>query len=283
MAGEYALGRDYAAATRLNAQYYMWKETIGFDIHPNIPVATAEARYQQPLQIADVGCGTAIWLRSVAQSLPHARLDGFDISLAQCPPLQWFPHNIRSLREWDVYQAPPVELQGRYDIVHARLLFVVVQDGDPAPMIRNMMLLLKPGGYLQWDELDVAQSFVLKVEEGVEAAVMEETVRTLSQVGHWVANLAEEMERCGLVHARIESYEERTELAMPFFDINLAKDMEMANTRLKGTADGEALQNRVELLRVESKAGAVICTPKIVGVAQAPEQREVGFTSSLIE
>ncbi|KAL8964172.1 MAG: hypothetical protein Q9183_004641, partial [Haloplaca sp. 2 TL-2023] len=187
----------------------------------------------------------------------------------------WFPHNIHSLQEWDVYQAPPVELQARYDIVHARLLFVVVRDGDPAPMIKNMMRLLKPGGYLQWDELDVARSFVMKVEEGVRAAGMEETVGTLARVGHWVGKLAEEMERCGLVDARIESYEERRELAMPFFDINLAKDMEMANTRLKGTADGEALQRRVELLRVESKAGAVICTPKIVCVAQAPEQREL--------
>ncbi|KAL8900437.1 MAG: hypothetical protein Q9192_001069 [Flavoplaca navasiana] len=283
MTGVYALGRDYAAATRLNAQYYMWKETLGFDVHPDIPTARSEVLDQQPIHIADVGCGTAIWLRSVAQSLPHARLDGFDISLAQCPPLPWLPQNIRSLREWDVYQAPPVELQGRYDIVHARLLFVVVRDGDTTPMIRNMMLLLKPGGYLQWDELNVAQSYVLKVDETVPAAIMEETLGTLSQVGYWVAKLAETMERCGLVHARISSYEERTELAMPFFDINLAKDMEMAETKLKGTADGEALRSKVKLMHVESKAGAVICTPKLVCVAQASEQTNIGDASSLIE
>ena len=268
----YSLGRDYAAATRLNGQYYMWKETLGFDVHPDIPTAPSETPDQPPIQIADVACGTAIWLRCVAQNLHHARLDGFDISLAQCPPLQWLPQNIRSLREWDLYQEPPMELRGRYDVVHARLLFVVVRDGDPRPVIRNMMMLLKPGGYLQWDELDVAHSFILKVKEDVPTIKMEETLQMLSQAGRWVAKLAEAMEQCGLVDARISSFVEKTELAKAFFDINLTKDMETSETKLRGTADGEALQRSVKLMHAESEKGAVICTPKIVCIARASEQ-----------
>ena len=266
----YALGRGYAAASRLNQLYYMWKETLGYDLHPSLGATLSAVGETDQIRIADVGCGTGIWLRSVAQSLPHAKLDGFDISLAQCPPIQWLPENIHSLKEWDVFRRPPEDLQGRFDIVHVRLLFVVVQDEDPKPILENLMLLLKPGGYLQWDELDVSGSYVLKVRDDVQAFEIERTRRSLNQIGQWVGRLPNSMSECGLVQERIWRYQERKDLAMAVFENHLAKDAEMAATRLKGTAEGEALQRSIKLMHHESREGAVICTPKVVCVGRKP-------------
>jgi len=48
---------------------------------------------------------------------------------------------------------PPERLWGIYDVVHVRLLFAVI-DGDPTAVVEHCLKLLKPGGYLQWDEMD---------------------------------------------------------------------------------------------------------------------------------
>jgi hypothetical protein len=38
---------------RLNLQYYLWRETLGYNLHPSIRTADEE-----DLKIADVGTGT---------------------------------------------------------------------------------------------------------------------------------------------------------------------------------------------------------------------------------
>lgn len=66
----YVLGRDYLAATRyvnqrpwhqdsqlkmqarLNLQHFLWKQNLGYCVHPGIPV------HREGLCIADVGTGT---------------------------------------------------------------------------------------------------------------------------------------------------------------------------------------------------------------------------------
>ena len=262
-ADSYALSRDYSATSRLNYNYYLWKETLGYDLHPSVSLAETGSGKA----IADVGCGTAIWLQSVAQALPNIRLDGFDISLAQCPPIQWLPPNI-SLRQWDLFSEPPQELRCQYDVVHVRLLFVVVQNEDPSPVIRNLMLLLKPGGYLQWDELNVPGSFILRTTPDLQVAELEHRLASLKQIGGWVKRLATYMVECGLSEEGCWEYEERKELAQAFFAINLAKDAEMIVTRSQSAAERDAQLNAITDLYDISRKGAVLCTPKVVCVAR---------------
>ena len=40
------------------------------------------------------------------------------------------------------------------DLVHVRFFVVVVQNGDPNPLIGKIKRMLKPGGFLQWTEMD---------------------------------------------------------------------------------------------------------------------------------
>lgn len=48
----YRLNRDVAASTRLSLQHYIWKENMGYLLHPDIDVSRPD------LTIADVGTGT---------------------------------------------------------------------------------------------------------------------------------------------------------------------------------------------------------------------------------
>ena len=96
----------------------------------------------------------AIWFQSVAHTLPYVQLDSFDISLAQCPLLQWLPASFK-LSEWDLFDNVPKEMLGGYDVVHVRLVFFAVRNEDLRPIIWNLIRLLKLGGYLQWNELNV--------------------------------------------------------------------------------------------------------------------------------
>lgn len=52
----YRLGRDVIASTRLNLQHYIWKENIGYLLHPSIRFPNASSN--SDISIADVGTGT---------------------------------------------------------------------------------------------------------------------------------------------------------------------------------------------------------------------------------
>ena len=67
-------------------------------------------------------------------------------------------------------------------------------------------------------------------------------------------------------------FEERKDLAKAFFDVNLAKDEEMAQNALKGTEEGMRLLSMVTKMSEESGGGVVICTPKVVCTARNVDQ-----------
>ncbi|KAG8526454.1 uncharacterized protein KY384_000047 [Bacidia gigantensis] len=287
LADTYVLNRDYKAASRLNYAQYLWHESLGFDLHPAItshlapPIATSSTTNtstnisQREMRIADIACGTAAWLRSVSHDFPHATLDGFDVSLAQCPPAEWLPKNIH-LREWNLFDEPGQDMLGRYDVVHVRLIFTIVRDEEDARrIVANLMRLLKPEGRLQWDELDVQGTFLMKAQESREAPVMQGWVAKLKGVGMWVRMLTEVMGEMGLEDAEVMQVPERTDLARQLFDVNLGRDEEEAVGRLKGTEQGERMLRRVREMEEESAGGVVICTPKVICTARKPSERQL--------
>lgn len=124
---KFALDRSPAAACRLNMQCYLWKETLKYDIHPSIPISKHST-------IADVACGTGIWLIHVARELPSAQLDGFDIDLTLAPHRLSLSQNT-SLRYWNIYNDVPIDMVGKYDFVHVRLLILVVENSDTSRIV----------------------------------------------------------------------------------------------------------------------------------------------------
>ncbi len=83
---------------------------------------------------------------------------------------------------------------GKYDVVHVQLFACIVKDNDPAPLVKNLMSLLskrvqshcsavhdppsdsncacrltewiaEPGGYLQWNDVDINAQRLVSISE----------------------------------------------------------------------------------------------------------------------
>ena len=66
---------------------------------------------------------------------------GTDISLDQCPPKACLPSNV-SLQRWSIFEEPPENLIGRFDLVHLRFLNFVIKDSELTSTIPRVMKTL---------------------------------------------------------------------------------------------------------------------------------------------
>lgn len=293
----YALGRNYAATTRLNSQHLLWKLELGWSLHPllqaristaqpivtappqvPVPTVTASTHRLDPLaappetfRIADVATGTAIWAVEISQDFPSTQIDGFDIDLQQCPPPEWLPHNVK-VREWDIYTNPAPELESLYDVVHIRLLLLVVRDNDPRPILKNALRMLKPGGHLQWDELDPWGAFTVTAgkqlkDEAVNDFQKRQELTAMSTL-EWVRDLHSIMAELAFEDVRRDEVRCDLRLAKYYQDTQFMVMEEQAAAQAT-----EKERDRVkEAIRegVRESHGRARVTPKIVCLGRKP-------------
>ncbi|MCJ1275035.1 hypothetical protein MMC21_002835 [Puttea exsequens] len=261
---DFALDRTHAAACRLNLQYYLWKEMLNYDIHPSIPVSQSDV-------IADVACGTGIWLIHVARELPNAKLDGFDVDLTRAPFKKSLPPNV-TLREWNIFQDVPSDMVGKYDVVHVRLLILVIENSDPRRVVRNLLKLLKPGGYLQWDELDIVNMCVKKEDTNVQAPALEGLWNLCHADGKydWSVHIPSFLIEEGFQGAKLESFGDRQDMARAFNDQHMLTMEEFATTMAKiGQKDmARNIQRLISDAFLEATYGATLCIPRVVCIAR---------------
>ncbi|KAK2841691.1 hypothetical protein FQN49_006005 [Arthroderma sp. PD_2] len=270
----YMLDRGYFASSRLNFQFYLWKESLRFNLHPSITIPRDDS-----LRIADVATGTGLWLFDLARELPaSAKLDGFDISLANAPQKHWWPQNV-TMREWNVFDDVPEELVGQYDIVHLRLLILVVENSDPRPIIQRVFRMLKPGGYIQWDDLNYPSTHVRKPSASPKATTTAfDSLREFvySNGRHdWVLDLPQILSNEGFESARQYNYVDRPDLAKANGDQHLLTMEEFATTL--GTAGNhqasEKIFNLIGEVYQESLAGVSLSMPRVVSIARKQSGR----------
>eukprot|EP00136_Aspergillus_niger_P004477 XP_001394683.2 hypothetical protein ANI_1_2208094 [Aspergillus niger CBS 513.88] len=143
---------------RLNRQHNLIQQTFLNNqlIHPPIPLSSLTGG------IADIGCGTGIWLQEVAQSLQSPggasaspttttlpSLVGFDLNAAA------FPENPTPgihLVQHDCTKPFDARYHGQFDLVNIRGLAYAITEEKLSRALDNALLLLRPGGYLQWTE-----------------------------------------------------------------------------------------------------------------------------------
>lgn len=145
----YHLPRGGGEGLRLAAQHHMLQSRQGWMIHPKIAKALADLPHPR---IADVATGTGIWACEVAQTMPNAEVVGLDISDQQFGPQWTLPSNL-SLGLYDLLEDVPSDLVGTFDFVHVRLLLCAGPAVDKSVFFAKFRSLLKPGGWLQWDDL----------------------------------------------------------------------------------------------------------------------------------
>ncbi|RAQ78275.1 hypothetical protein COH21_012898 [Aspergillus flavus] len=150
----YPLGRNIFHSVRLDAQHLLWRLHTGYILHPRIHVT-------DNMKIAELGTGTGVWLFEGAKYLPTtAQLDGFDISDEQFPLKEQCPPNLR-FGIMDSFVDPPASLVGQYDVVHLRMWTSNFRNRDSGVIIHHVRELLKPGGFIQWEEAYLTHQVVV--------------------------------------------------------------------------------------------------------------------------
>ncbi|RAH67562.1 class I SAM-dependent methyltransferase [Aspergillus aculeatinus CBS 121060] len=180
----YLLRRDRSEAVRLDAQHLLWQLHTKYLLHPEIP-------RKDGMIIADIGAGTGIWALELAPNLPpDARLVAYDIADTHFPAKEYWPANVRFELLDSLSPTIPEALIGQFDVVHLRMWAFIIRDNDPSALIRHASRLLKPGGYLQWEDA----RFGSIVQRGLPAQRFRELMNRQTVVtGHdfrWLDNLA---------------------------------------------------------------------------------------------
>lgn len=143
------------ASARLTHQHYLCTRLFGWLLHPAITSHLSKESLTHKRLIADIGCGNGIWVTELAMTLSDqdTQIVGFDIQTDLFPQEKnWSPNT--EFRLWDAFDRLPKEYEGSFDVVNIRLIFGAVANGDPRPVLQNLIKMLRPGGYIQWLEYD---------------------------------------------------------------------------------------------------------------------------------
>lgn len=186
----YALPRDPFESERLNAQHRLYVKSLEYILHPRIAASFSS----NSVEIADVATGTGAWMIDLAAEMPGAKLIGLDMSAAQ------FTSSVPSNCEFqllNILDPVPKEFQGRFHVVHIRLLIVGLTGEDWNTVARNAMQLLKPGGYLQWCEADFENMDMLQTKGGSSRVAHEELFGFIREMMRKHGKLAGDVNRLG--------------------------------------------------------------------------------------
>ncbi|KAF4629300.1 hypothetical protein G7Y89_g8850 [Cudoniella acicularis] len=245
---KYILERGFHANTRQNLQFYLWKDG-GYTLHPSIPVNLGG------LHVAEIGLATGIWLVDLAGYLPpSAHIDGFDIDISQCAPIDWLPSNV-SLYTVNCVEPFPEQFVGKYDIVHIQLFHLAVQNNDPEPIVKNLLTLLKPGGYISWGEYDYSKWEIVRSKQATGGSI-DHLTSLLDDIGtiggtkpdwarnFWPARLPEIYKENGLVEIAVDERPFRKEVLQFQLDTALMASDEIARTAIDPLGNGKGDRTR---------------------------------------
>ncbi|KAH8168139.1 hypothetical protein CIB48_g27 [Xylaria polymorpha] len=136
---------------RLNRQHVLFDDMMENNLLPPHIATSLNASTTAP-KILEVATGTAVWLQEVAKILPsEAEFVGLDFDTSKFPLASSLPRNI-TLRKANMYEPFPDDLIGKFDVVNVRLIIFALKDGLGVDLVKNLMTLLKPGGWIVWAE-----------------------------------------------------------------------------------------------------------------------------------
>ncbi|KAJ5287076.1 hypothetical protein N7478_002762 [Penicillium angulare] len=150
------------------------------------------------MKIADLGTGTGIWALQLAPTLPpNSKVVGYDISDAHLPNQEYWPSNV-TFGVLDSMNDVPEFLEGQFDVVHIRMWAYIPRENDPSPLIRHAAKLLRPGGYLQWEDARFG-SFVTRGDAAREIRNMLDRVHLPSKLDfQWLEELDQHVQSAGV-------------------------------------------------------------------------------------
>ncbi|KAI9767720.1 MAG: hypothetical protein M1839_004355 [Geoglossum umbratile] len=147
-AERYSLPHDSAEVTRLRHQHEWFKSVVG-----QLVLAPLD-KTRPNMKILDSGTADGYWLLDLSSSLPSSSTYvGTDIAPHLFPSDYGdaFAFKCQSIAEpW------PLEWSDSFDLVHQRLVLPTVSPEVAREAVRNLVNMVKPGGYIQLVEPDVS-------------------------------------------------------------------------------------------------------------------------------
>lgn len=171
-----------------------------------------------------------------------------------------------------MFDPVPDNLIGKYDYVHTRLLLLVVESQDPRPVLRNLRKLLKPGGYLQWDELDTVNMTVKKVDPNLPTPALDQLKNWSRADGRhdWTVELPRFFSEEGFDEVKADFVGDPPELARAFNEQHLLTAEEFAEglVQLGKPEVANKYFRNVEDAYQEAVAGAALSVPRVVCIGR---------------
>lgn len=227
-----------------------------------------------------MGTGTAIFLKTIQLQYSDAVLEGFDISSELFPPQETLSSNI-SLGVLDMKQPFPPEMHGKYDLVHVRMLVTAMLPDEWDPTVRNLATLLKPGGFLQWEECDfIHTEYVIKDTADPRGDFMGQkfTDALRDRLEHGWNTLPQNMKNAGLdavasdVFASDRVPETRTRMTERMIGLVFTWARIMTERGAPGSMPGEELDAIEKEVAEEIRSGAYLKFNIHVACSQKPLQ-----------
>ncbi|RAH77593.1 hypothetical protein BO86DRAFT_440677 [Aspergillus japonicus CBS 114.51] len=219
-----AHAHNFRSSARLHLQHFLYQNTLGYLLEPAIAkaVTAAAQQQQQPLKIADLACGNGVWLTELHTQLTtnhglSVQLDGFDINPVNFPAAAYLPGGV-SLQQLDILATPlPAHLLGAYDVVHIRAFASLIgPDSNLTPLLTVASSLLKPGGYLQWEEnrgdlflVEAPTPDIPKAACSQASQVLQGGLRAKGISNAWVDALDAPLTQFGFQEARLRPHDKR--------------------------------------------------------------------------
>lgn len=185
----YALPRGPTESERLDVQHRLYIANLGYLLHPRIATTLPSKA-----EIADVATGTGAWMIDLAPKLPKVQFMGLDMSAGQFKSST--PPNCK-YQTMNIVKSIPQEFQGRFDVVHIRLLVVGLTGDEWNLVAQNAMKMLKPGGYFQWCEADFQNMDVLQTRGGSSRVAHEALLRFIVETMQKHGKLQGDVKRLG--------------------------------------------------------------------------------------
>lgn len=196
----YGLPRHAEESARLDIQHKVYSSAAGFLVHPTI-----EATLPATPRVIEVATGTGVWILDLASKRPSSwSFTGTDISDAQYTrSISRAPSNV-SFRTLNILDPIPEDLQGSFDVVHMRHLAIAFTGEQFITAARHALSLLKPGGWIQWQDVHVPSTRIIQLVPGASIAhnvtlldaAINITLR-YGKIGDFVPRLSETLTQVG--------------------------------------------------------------------------------------